>query len=184
MNTAFAQAISLIAGGDAELLNILGTTARMSLASSLLALLIGVPLGILYGGWRFRGRGALIVVNRALMGLPPVVCGLVFYLLFSGVGPFGPWKMLFTVRLMVLAQVVLIAPLVAGTMEPYVARIAESVRETARGLGLGTGRTVRLLAGSASTRSSSPSCSPLPARSPRWARSAWWAARSPGRRTS
>lgn len=147
MNTAFAQAISLIAGGDAELLNILGTTARMSLASSLLALLIGVPLGILYGGWRFRGRGTLIVVNRALMGLPPVVCGLVFYLLFSGVGPFGPWKMLFTVRLMVLAQVVLIAPLVAGTMEPYVARIAESVRETARGLGLGTGRTARLLAG-------------------------------------
>ena len=114
MKTAFAQAISLIAGGDAELLNILGTTARMSLASSLLALLIGVPLGILYGGWRFRGRGALIVVNRALMGLPPVVAGLIVYALFTHYGPFGRLNMLLTVRVMVVAQCLLITPVVTA----------------------------------------------------------------------
>ena len=88
MKSSFLKAIELILSGDRSLLNILGTTARMSLSSSLLALLIGVPIGILYGAYRFRGRKPLIVINRTLMGMPPVVCGLIFYLLFSGVGPF------------------------------------------------------------------------------------------------
>ena len=104
MWTAIQKAIELIFSGDAELLNILGTTARMSLSSSLIALLVGVPVGILYGSCRFRGKNALIVINRTLMGMPPVVCGLFFYLLFSGVGPFGKLKLLFTVPLMILAQ--------------------------------------------------------------------------------
>ena len=147
MKTALVRALALILSGDAELLNILGTTARMSLASSLCALVIGVPIGILYGSLRFRGRNALIVVNRTLMGLPPVVCGLLFYLLFSGVGPFGRLKLLFTVKLMVLAQLVLITPLVIGNMEPYVSEISDSVKETTRGLGLKRGQTTLLLAG-------------------------------------
>ena len=145
MKTAFVKAIALIASGNAELLNILSTTARMTLASSIIALLIGLPIGILYGTVRFRGREALIVVNRTLMGMPPVVCGLIFYLLFSGVGPFGKLKLLFTVRLMILAQVVLITPLVIGNMEPYVADIAGPVKETARGLGLSRWKTFRLI---------------------------------------
>ena len=73
---------------DPELLNILGVTAKMSLSSSLIALLLGVPLGLLLGAASFRGRGLLVVLNRTLMGMPPVVCGLIFYLFFSGVGPF------------------------------------------------------------------------------------------------
>ncbi|MBQ5421433.1 MAG: tungstate transporter permease, partial [Clostridium sp.] len=76
MYTAVIKAIQLIMGCDAELLNILGTTARMSLSSSVIALLIGVPVGILYGTCRFFGKGALVVLNRTLMGMPPVVCGL------------------------------------------------------------------------------------------------------------
>ncbi|MBO4288777.1 MAG: hypothetical protein J5865_01585, partial [Lachnospiraceae bacterium] len=130
MWSAIRKAIDLIFSGDAELINILGTTARMSLSSSVIALLIGVPLGILYGSCRFRGRNALIVVNRTLMGMPPVVCGLIFYLLFSGVGPFGKLKLLFTVPLMILAQVVLITPTVIGGMESYVSAIASPIRET------------------------------------------------------
>ena len=147
MQSAIAKAIELIMSGDAELLNILATTARMSLTSSLIALIIGVPLGIFYGAVPFRGRSALIVVNRTLMGLPPVVCGLLFYLLFSGVGPFGKMKLLFTVDLMILAQVVLITPLVVGNMEPYVSGIADTVKETTRGLGLSRGKTMLLLGG-------------------------------------
>lgn len=147
MKTAIAKAIALILSGNEELLNILGTTARMCIASSLVALVIGVPLGILYGAVRFRGRGPIIVINRTLMGLPPVVCGLIFYLLFSGVGPFGRLKWIFTVKLMVLAQVVLITPLVIGNMEPYVSGIADMVKETTRGLGLKKGQTMMLLAG-------------------------------------
>ena len=146
MQLAIAKAIDLIITGNAELISILSVTARMSLASSLIALLIGVPLGILLGSARFKGRGALLVINRTLMGLPPVVCGLLFYMLFSGVGPFGRFKLLFTVELMIAAQVVLITPIVVGNMETYVSGIAEAVRENARGLGLGRFKSFLLLA--------------------------------------
>lgn len=145
MKTAVVKAIILILSRDAELLNILATTAKMSLTSSAIALVLGLPIGILYGALPFRGREPLIVLNRTLMGMPPVVCGLIFYLLFSGIGPFGKLKMLFTVRLMILAQVVLITPLVIGNMEPYVARLADPVKETARGLGLSRWRTFLLM---------------------------------------
>lgn len=145
MQTAFEKAIELIVSGDAELLNILGVTARMSLSSSLIALLLGVPLGMLLGAVKFKGRGLLIVINRTLMGMPPVVCGLIFYLLFSGVGPFRGTQLLFTVEIMVLAQVVLITPIVAGNMETYASAVAPAVRETARGLGLNGGKTFALL---------------------------------------
>ncbi len=146
MRTSLQKALALILSGDRELKNILWVTARMSLSSSLIALLIGVPLGLWLGSARFRGRQALVVVNRTLMGMPPVVCGLLLYMLFSGVGPFGKWKLLFTVDIMVLAQVLLITPLVVGNLETFVSGVAQPVRETARGLGLGAGKTFLLLA--------------------------------------
>ena len=145
MGAALEKAIALIISADAELLNILGTTARMCFSSSLLALLIGVPIGIWLGAARFPGRGLLSVINRCLMGMPPVVCGLLFYMLFSGVGPFRHLKLLFTVKLMILAQIVLITPIVVGSMESYVASISATVRETAKGLGLSRLRTFLLL---------------------------------------
>ena len=145
MSSALHKAIALILSADAELLNILSVTARMSLQSSLIALLLGVPIGIWLGACRFPGRGALVVVNRTLMGMPPVVCGLLFYMLFSGVGPFRHMKLLFTVQIMVMAQVVLITPIVVGNMETYVAGIAPNLRETAKGLGLGGFETFALL---------------------------------------
>ncbi|MGE4277059.1 MAG: ABC transporter permease [Lawsonibacter sp.] len=145
MQTALQKAIALILTGDKELCNILVVTARMSLSSSVIALLIGVPLGVLLGACWFRGRKMLVVLNRTLMGMPPVVCGLLFYMLFSGVGPFGYTKLLFTVNIMIMAQVVLIVPLVVSSMETYVAGIAPSVRETAKGLGLSAGKTFLLL---------------------------------------
>lgn len=145
MGTAFHKAIALILSADRELLNILGTTARVSLTSSVLAILIGVPIGIWLGACRFHGRNALVVINRTLMGMPPVVCGLLFYLLFSGVGPFRHLRLLFTVRLMVIAQVVLIAPIVIGNMETYVSGIAAPLRETAKGLGFNGRKTFLLL---------------------------------------
>ena len=145
MGSSIQKAIELILSADRELLNILSTTARVSLTSSVVALLIGVPIGLLLGTCRFPGRGALIVINRTLMGMPPVVCGLLFYLLFSGVGPFRHLKLLFTVKLMILAQVVLITPIVIGNMETYVSNIAPSLRETAKGLGFSVGRRFLLL---------------------------------------
>lgn len=145
MHTALEKASFLILSADAELCNILSVTARMSLASSILALLIGLPLGILLGSCKFKGRGVLLVVNRTLMGLPPVVCGLIFYMLFSGVGPFRQYKLLFTVDIMVMAQVVLITPIVVSSLESYISGIAPVIRETAKGLGLGNLKTFQLL---------------------------------------
>ena len=132
MGSAVHKAFLLILSLDKELLNILGTTARVSLSSSILALLIGVPIGLWLGSSRFPGRGALVVINRTLMGMPPVVCGLLFYLLV-------------TVRIMILAQVVLITPIVVGTMETYVRELAPPLRENARGLGLSGWKTFMLL---------------------------------------
>ena len=145
MQSALQKAIALILSADAELLNILTVTAKMSLRSSILALMLGVPIGIWLGACKFPGRNGVLVVNRTLMGLPPVVCGLVFYMLFSGVGPLRHMKLLFTVEIMVMAQVVLITPIVVGNMETYVAGVAAGVRETARGLGLGGFKTFLLL---------------------------------------
>ena len=145
MKTSVIKAIQLIFSADAELLDILSVTAEMSIQSSILALLIGLPIGIWLGACKFPGRNVLLVVNRTLMGMPPVVCGLLFYMLFSGVGPFRHLKLLFTVEIMIMAQVVLITPIVVGTMETYVAGIAPAVRETAKGLGLNGFKTFGLL---------------------------------------
>lgn len=145
MTAALNKAISLILSGDRELASILLVTAKMSLSSSLIALLFGVPLGIWLGSCHFRGRQALLVFNRTLMGLPPVVCGLLFYLLFSGVGPFRHMKLLFTVPIMVLAQVALITPLVVVNVETGVAPVAPALLETAKGLNLSGWRVFRLL---------------------------------------
>ena len=145
MKTSVMKAIALILSADAELMNILSVTAKMSLQSSVLALLIGLPLGIWLGTCKFPGRNVLLVANRTLQGMPPVVCGLLFYMLFSGVGPLRHLKLLFTVDIMILAQVVLITPIVVGTMETYVSGVAPAVRETARGLGLGGIKTFLLL---------------------------------------
>ena len=145
MKTALSNAISLILSGNEELLNILATTAKMSLSSSILALIIGIPLGLLLGCSKFRGKEILIVINRTLMGMPPVVCGLIFYMLFSGVGPFRHLQWMFTIQLMVLAQVVLITPIVAGNLESYLEKIAGPVQETAKGLGFGKFKTFKLM---------------------------------------
>ncbi|MBR0160236.1 MAG: ABC transporter permease [Oscillospiraceae bacterium] len=145
MGSSVRKAMELILSADPELLNILSTTARVCLTSSILALIIGVPLGILLGAEHFPGRRALLVINRTLIGMPPVVCGLLFYMLFSGVGPFRNLHLLFTVKLMIIAQVVLITPIIIGVMETFVADTAPALRETAKGLGFGRIKEYRLL---------------------------------------
>lgn len=136
MKTAWFQAVALILEGNGQLLDILGVTLRMSIASSLAALLLGVPLGAFLAFTRLPGKKVLIVANRTLMGLPPVVCGLLCYMLFSGVGPLRHLKLLFTVEAMIIAQIILITPIIAGSMESYAAGMVETLRETGQGLGL------------------------------------------------
>lgn len=140
MKTALITAVNLIFSGDRQLLNILGVTMRMCIASSLIALIIGVPIGVLYALARFPGRKVLIVINRTLMGMPPVVCGLICYMLFSGVGPLRSLRLLYTVKGMVIAQVLLITPLIIGNMETFLQNTVPAIRETSKGLGLSGGK--------------------------------------------
>lgn len=145
MKTAFVQALALITSGDRQLGIILVTTLRMALSSSVIALLLGVPLGVLLGSYAGRGKRTLVVINRTLMGLPPVVVGLVCYMLFSGVGPLRHLRLLYTVTGMVIAQVILLVPLIAGSLESHVSTVAPDIRETALGMGLSRGRILLLI---------------------------------------
>jgi len=87
---------------------------QVSLTAVCIAALVGLPLGALIAVRRFRGRHTLIVFLNALMGLPPVVVGLLVYLMLSRAGPLGPLGLLFTPTAMVIAQTILIAPIIAG----------------------------------------------------------------------
>lgn len=145
MITSLSQAVGLILSGNRELIDILLTTAKMSISSSLISLILGVPVGLVYGSGKFPGRNTLIVLNRTLTGMPPVVCGLLFYMLFSGVGPFRRLHLMFSVELMILAQIALITPLVINVMETYVSSISAPVKETCRGLGFSRFKAVALL---------------------------------------
>src|SRR4051794_10311918 len=111
---AFAAALRLIATFDPELVQIVLLSLKVSLTAVTLAALIGLPLGAAVVLYKFPGRRLLVVVLNSLMGLPPVVVGLVVYLLLSRSGPLGGLGLLFTPAAMVFAQVVLTVPIVAA----------------------------------------------------------------------
>ena len=111
---ALATAISLIGRLDAELRQIVALSLSVSLTASLCAFVIGAPLGAALAVYRFPGRSGLIVIANALLGLPPVVVGLVVYLLLSRSGPLGSFGILFTPTAMVIAQTILGIPIVVA----------------------------------------------------------------------
>jgi len=111
---SFGLALNLIREADPELAGIVGLSLELSLVASLAGSAIGLPLGALIGVGRFPGRRTLIVFLNALLGLPSVVVGLVIYLLFSRAGPLGPLGILFTPAAIVVAQTILVAPIVAA----------------------------------------------------------------------
>ena len=108
------SALHLLLGGDPALFSIVWLSLAVSLSATALAAIIGLPLGALVALTRFRGRGFVIVVMNALMGLPPVTVGLAVYLSLSRSGPLGSWGLLFTPFAMVIAQTVLVTPIVAA----------------------------------------------------------------------
>src|SRR6478672_9808122 len=109
-----ASALQLVLNADPTLLGIVRLSLIVSLSAVALAGLIGIPLGALVALTRFRGREAAIVALNAMMGLPPVVVGLAIFLLLSRSGPLGSLGLLFTPQAMVIAQTVLVAPIIAA----------------------------------------------------------------------
>ena len=141
----FNEAINLIISHDKTLLDILVVTFKMSISSSIISLLIGVPIGIIYGYKKYTMNKFLIIVNRTLMGMPPVVCGLLCYLLFSGVGPLRHLRLLYTIRGMIIAQVLLITPIVIGTMEPFIKKLYPEMKDTMDGIKISESKKLFLL---------------------------------------
>ncbi len=138
--SAFARAMELIVGLDGQLLGIVGLSLRVSLTAVAAAAVVALPLGAALALARFPGRGALVAVLNALMGLPPVVVGLVVYLLLSRAGPLGELGVLFTPAAMVIAQTVLVLPLIAALVRQTVADIASEYGDALVVLGAGWGR--------------------------------------------
>ncbi|MBO6782217.1 MAG: ABC transporter permease [Alphaproteobacteria bacterium] len=124
MNTlgqAIAEAGTLLAGFDADLLEIIGLSLRVSLTAVLIACVIGFPLGAAVALFKFPGRGAVSLLLNTFMGLPPVVVGLLVFLMLSRAGPLGVLGLLFTPTAMIIAQALLVTPIVAALTRQIVA---------------------------------------------------------------
>src|SRR5215472_91676 len=142
---ALYTAASLIVRLDAELRGIVVLSLAVSLTASVCAFLIGSPLGTALAVYRFRGRGALIVIANALLGLPPVVVGLLVYLLLSRSGPLGSWGILFTPSAMIIAQAILIAPIIAALSRQTIEDLWVEYRDELSAMDVGPARRVATL---------------------------------------
>ena len=128
-----------------ELFGIIGLTLRMTLASTFISALIGIPLGFFLEKAVFPGKGLVVMINRTLMGLPPVVAGLVVYILIRRAGPFGSFQLLFTLEAMIIAQVLLITPIICGMTYTTVCREGDRIRAFALTMGANKIQTTVLL---------------------------------------
>ena len=130
---------------NSELKQIVSTTLIMSFFSTGISSLIGIPIGVALGRSKVRGKGLIIRILNTLMSLPPVVAGLVVFMLFRSVGPFGSFHLMFTVPVMVIAQVLLITPVISGLAASEAEEKNTLIKETAAGIGLSKRRQTSLL---------------------------------------
>ena len=145
LGDSFLTAWQLVAAADAKLAGIVWLSLRVSLTATLLACLVGMPVGALLAVGRFPGRRVLIVLFNGLMGLPPVVVGLLVYLLLSRAGPLGSFGLLFSPAAMVIAQAILVTPIVAALTRQVIADEWAEYREQLRSLGASRRRAAATL---------------------------------------
>jgi tungstate transport system permease protein len=141
----FLTAVSLIFSFDPELIRIVSLSLRVSLSAAVIAMVIGAPLGATLAVSRFRGQQAVIVLANALLGLPPVVVGLLIYLILSRSGPLGLLGLLFTPIAMIIAQVFLATPIVVALVHRGVAVLWSEYGDVMRVDGASKGRSIREL---------------------------------------
>lgn len=142
---SIAAAFRLIGDADSELLGIVVLSVRVSLTASIVALLIGAPIGALLAITRFRGQQVIIVLTNALLGLPPVVVGLALYLVLSRSGPLGAAGLLFTPAAMMIAQTLLATPIVVALVHRPASLLWAEYGDLARIDGLSALRSIALL---------------------------------------
>ena len=141
----FAAALHVMTSGDPEFIRIVLLSLQVTLSALLIAAVIGLPLGALIGIARFPGRSAVIIVLNTFMGLPPVVAGLLIYLMLSRSGPLGPLGLLFTPAAMIIVQTLLILPIVASLTRQVVEDLWADYEEQLRSLGSSRLRAVPTL---------------------------------------
>ncbi|MCV0395610.1 MAG: ABC transporter permease [Rhizobiaceae bacterium] len=140
------SAWQLIASGDATLFAIVRLSLAVSLTAVAIAMVVGLPLGAILALTRFPGRSAVVVILNGFMGLPPVVVGLTVYLLLSRSGPLGELGLLFTPTAMVIAQALLVLPIIAALTRQTVEDLWHEYREELTAMGVGpTGQVATLL---------------------------------------
>lgn len=142
---ALLTAIELIVSLDADLAEIVLLSLQVSLTAVGFAALIGLPMGAAIALQRFPGRGLVVAMLNAFMGLPPVVVGLVVYLLLSRSGPLGPMGLLFTPAAMIIAQCLLVMPIIAALTRQTIADLSDEYDEQLRAMGAGDLRKMRTL---------------------------------------
>jgi tungstate transport system permease protein len=142
---AFLTALSLIRSFDPELVGIVALSLRVSLTATAIAMIIGAPLGAALAVSRFPGRQVLIVLANALLGLPPVVVGLVIYLVLSRSGPLGFVGLLFTPGAMIVAQTLLATPIVVALVHRAIAMLWSEFGDVLRVDGASKARSIREL---------------------------------------
>lgn len=140
-----AEAVGLILAWDPDLMEIIGLSLRVTLTAVAISCLIGLPLGALVGAFRFPGRAVLSVLLNALMGLPPVVVGLVVYMMLSASGPLGVLGLLYTPTAMIIAQTILVTPIVAALTKQVVEDLYREYSEQFTSLGVGAFERVSAL---------------------------------------
>lgn len=145
-SSAFGLAFGLISERDPGLFAVVWLSLRVSVSAVAIACLLGLPLGAALAVCRFPGRSAILVVLNALMGLPPVVVGLLLYLTLSNAGPLGFLELLYTPRAMILAQAVLVLPIVAALARQVIEDLYREYDEQLRSFGVrGLGLIATLL---------------------------------------
>lgn len=144
-SASFGLALSLILGGDADLVEIIGLSLRVSLVAVGLSALIGLPLGAFIAVLRFPGRQVIAVLLNAMMGLPPVVVGLLVYMAISRAGPFGWLNLLYTPTAMIIAQTILVTPIIAALTRQLLEDLHREYDEQFRSLCLSTRRVIAAL---------------------------------------
>jgi tungstate transport system permease protein len=142
---AFGLAFRLIASAEAALAEIVLLSLQVSLAAVVVACAVGLPGGAALAVLRFRGRAAAAVTVNTLMGLPPVVVGLMVYLALSNAGPLGVLQLLYTPTAMIVAQTILVAPIVAALTRQVVEEMHREYDEQLRSLGVGRFATIATL---------------------------------------
>lgn len=144
-DSILGAAFGLITSGDADLFGIIALSLQVTLVAVVISCVIGLPLGAAVGMFRFPGRALVSVTLNALMGLPPVVVGLSVYLLLSNAGPLGPLRLLYTPTAMIIAQVVLVTPIIAALTKQVIEDLNAEYADQFASMGIAPGARMAAL---------------------------------------